>query len=210
MENKESYIQDLAAIRQYMERSSRYMNLSGLSGVLAGIYALIGAAAAYWVLYTYSNYRIGAGWQITTQKTIITVYLVGIAAIVLALALGTGVYLSHQRAKKEGRKLIDSTARKTAYFLLVPLMAGGLLGLMYLWRGHVDLTTSLTLVFYGVGLFCASHYTVKEIRVLALAEIVLGLVSTAFVGYGLIFWALGFGVLHIIVGLIMYNRYEKG
>ena len=51
MENKNyNPLDQLSDIRQLMERSSRFISLSGLSGVFAGIYAIIGAGAAYWYL----------------------------------------------------------------------------------------------------------------------------------------------------------------
>jgi len=51
MENK-SVHQNLESIRQLMERSVKFVSLSGLSGILAGIYALIGAVLAYREIYS--------------------------------------------------------------------------------------------------------------------------------------------------------------
>jgi len=65
----------------------------------------------------------------------------------------------------------------------------------------------LTLIFYGLALVNASKYTLSEIRSFGIAEIVLGLIAMAFIGYGLLFWAIGFGLLHIIYGIIMHVRY---
>jgi hypothetical protein len=47
-----------------------------------------------------------------------------------------------------------------------------------------------------------------EVRVLGISEVILGLMASWLVGYGLLFWAVGFGVLHIFYGLMMYFRYE--
>ena len=44
---KEEQLQNLAEIRSLMERSSRFISLSGLSGVGAGVCALVGSAAAH-------------------------------------------------------------------------------------------------------------------------------------------------------------------
>jgi hypothetical protein len=43
---------------------------------------------------------------------------------------------------------------------------------------------------------------------LGITEIILGLMSSWLIGYGLLFWAVGFGVMHIFYGLMMYFRYE--
>ena len=42
-----------------------------------------------------------------------------------------------------------------------------------------------------------------------MAEVVLGMISLSALQYGLLFWALGFGVLHIAYGTYMYLKYEK-
>jgi hypothetical protein len=65
------------------------------------------------------------------------------------------------------------------------------------------------LVFYGLALIQGSANTFDEIRYLGFSEIILGLISASVPGYGLVFWAIGFGVLHIIYGVIMYNKYDK-
>ncbi|MBT1700273.1 hypothetical protein KK083_25525, partial [Fulvivirgaceae bacterium PWU4] len=51
--------------------------------------------------------------------------------------------------------------------------------------------------------------TYDEIRYLGYCEITLGLIAALFPGYGLLAWAMGFGVLHIVYGAIMYNKYDK-
>ena len=65
------------------------------------------------------------------------------------------------------------------------------------------------LIFYGLALINSSKYTFFEIRYLGIAEIVLGLIASVFVSSGLILWAAGFGLLHIIYGIIMYYKYER-
>jgi hypothetical protein len=44
---------------------------------------------------------------------------------------------------------------------------------------------------------------------LGICEIGLGLIASIYMGYGLLFWAVGFGVLHIIYGIVMYMKYER-
>jgi hypothetical protein len=64
-------------------------------------------------------------------------------------------------------------------------------------------------VFYGLALVNASKYTLTDIRYLGITEIILGILNIFFLRRGLYFWALGFGVLHIIYGLVMWWKYER-
>jgi formate/nitrite transporter FocA (FNT family) len=207
MKDIPEYEKDLASIRTMMERSAKFLSLSGLSGVLAGVYALVGATAAYFMVhYPISpfNYRI---YSINEGTTLYKLIL--IALVVLAASISTGFWLSNRKAKKNGAILWSQTAQKLVVNLCIPLVTGGIFILIMLYTGHFGLAAPASLIFYGLALINASVNTYDEIRYLGFSEIILGLIAAAFPGYGLIFWALGFGVLHIIYGGIMYNKYDK-
>jgi len=118
--------------------------------------------------------------------------------------------LTQQRAKKQGRTIWDDTAKRLVINLAIPLVTGGLFLLILLLKGFVGIVAPGTLIFYGLALINASKYTITDIKVLGFSEIIVGLVATYFIGYGLFFWAFGFGVLHIVYGTWMYLKYEKG
>ncbi|MDH5368192.1 MAG: hypothetical protein OEW67_14490 [Cyclobacteriaceae bacterium] len=207
MEKQQNYIDDLSEIRNIMERSSRFVSLSGLSGILVGLYALIGAYMAYKTFYfsdelIYSRLRDGV---ISTN----VIKLVAIAFVVLILALGSAIGLSYRKAKKNGLPIWDNTAKLLFVNLFIPLISGGIFIVIMFSKGAIGLVAPSTLLFYGLALVNASKYTFNDIRYLGIAEIALGLMSAYFIGYGLLFWAIGFGVLHIIYGLWMYFKYEK-
>ncbi|MEM6843424.1 MAG: hypothetical protein AAF632_14445 [Bacteroidota bacterium] len=197
------YLQDISEIRSMMERSSRFISLSGLSGVMAGVYALIGAGLAHWCL---TLYRAG---EISSSRTV-TTYLFIIAGAVLLLAIGTGIWLTTRRARKQGHhKIWDMTARRLAIHLMIPLVVGGLFSLILVGQGYTGIVAPSMLIFYGLALINASKYTLTDIMYLGLAEVALGLLATVTIGYGLLFWALGFGGLHIVYGASMYFKYER-
>lgn len=201
---KEKYIEDLRDIKSIMERSSRFISLSGLSGVIAGVFALGAAYFAYQSVYEgqdYFSYRKA----MIDDQTIIT--LLGIAVGTLLLSFAAGIYFTQKRAKKHNQKLWDSQAKRLLINLFIPLIAGGTLCLILLFKGFVGLAAPLTLLFYGLALVNASKYTLSEIRSLGLLEIALGLIGCQLIGYGLILWAIGFGVLHIIYGIYMHVKY---
>ncbi len=203
---KEKYISDLKDIRSMMDRSSRFISLSGMAGVVAGALALGGAYLAYETIYLqeqYFDYR-----QADASDSIVF-QLVLIALGVLVLSLAAGFFLTQRRARKTRQSMWDAQARRMVINLFIPLAAGGILCLILLLKGFIGLLAPLTLIFYGLGLVNASKYTLTETRSLGIAEIVLGLLAAQFIGYGLFFWAIGFGALHIIYGLAMYLKYDR-
>lgn len=207
MKDIREYEKDLASIRTMMERSAKVLSLSGLSGVLAGFYALIGAVAAYYIVhYPISPLRQRI-YSIREPDTLIQ--LIAVATVVLIASLFTGVWLSNRKAKKSGESLWNPASKQMLFTMAVPLVSGGLFILIMLYTGHFGLAAPACLVFYGIALLQASHFTVNEVRYLGYCEIVLGLISAMVAGYGLLFWAIGFGVLHIVYGSIMYNRYDR-
>ncbi len=131
------------------------------------------------------------------------------AFLVLVFAVGTGIILTTRQARKKGQKIWDSTSQRLMINMTIPLIVGGVFCLSLLFYGIVGLVAPATLIFYGLALLNASKYTLEDIRYLAYCELALGCISTLFIGYGLMFWALGFGVLHIVYGASMYYKYER-
>jgi hypothetical protein len=202
-------LREIHDIKRIMERSSRFISLSGLSGIAAGICALV----ASWIAYTlisgyYTRYDSRPGFD-AMDFTRLKLDLMVLAAIVLAIALGTSYYFTWRRARQNHVPLWDISSRKLMWNMLVPLISGGLFILSMLQYNEWRFITPACLVFYGLALVNGSKYTLSEIRYLGYFQIVLGLINTQFVGYGLYFWAFGFGVLHIVYGTIMWWKYEK-
>jgi len=197
----EKQAEDLKAIREMMEKSSKFLSLSGLSGVIAGITAIIGAAVAY-ILLIQDPAHTGLS---PIQQLVI---LLSDATLVILISAGFGIYFSWRKAHKNNQKLFNKVTLRILYHLGVPLAAGGILSLIFLYRGDVEILASITLVFYGLALVNVSKFTFNEIHYLGIIEIILGLAAAVFLFYGIIFWTLGFGVCHIIYGWIMYKKYD--
>jgi len=207
MKEVHEYEKDIASIRTMMERSAKVISLSGLSGVLAGIYALVGAVAAYFIVHypiAPWHYRIDS---VADPDTLWKLLI--IAALVLTASLVTGFWLSGRKAKKQNITFWNNASKRLMINLAIPLVTGGIFILIVLNTGHFGLAAPASLLFYGLALIQASSNTFDEIRYLGYCEIILGLISAQLPGYGLIFWAVGFGLLHIIYGAIMYNKYDK-
>lgn len=213
MESK-NYQDDLSHIRQMMERSSRFISLSGISGVFAGFFALLGAGYAYWLLFGIGIYGENSGENINDlyRKTFVLDGIVGqlilVAILVLIAAIGAGVFFTMRKSKKNNLKVWDKTTKKLLFNFAVPLATGGLFCAGILFHGLHALLSPATLIFYGLALFNAGNYTFSDVKYLGICQIVLGIISLFFLGYGLFFWAIGFGVLHIVYGIIMHKKYR--
>ena len=207
MKSKEDYIKDISEIRSIMERSSRFISLSGLSGVMAGVYALVASYLAYRVMYVHSSILTYRKIYVLDKDTLIYLFLV--AVITLLLSVVTGIYLTTRKAKKDGLKIWEEGSKKLLVNLLIPLISGGVFIIAVAHRGYLWVVPPASLLFYGLALVNASKFTLKDVHYLGLSEIVLGLIATFYPGYGLIFWAVGFGILHILYGVSMYYKYER-
>jgi len=202
---QDNYLQDIQEIKQLMNRSSRFLSLSGLSGIFAGIYALVGA---YWGYEIIARKTVVAR-PYTGEQTLLLIKLLIIAGLVLLLSILTAFYFSYRKARKNGEKMWDVTAKNLLKSFLIPLVTGGIFALLLLNRQIYGLVAPITLIFYGLALINASKYTYGTIFYLGISEVIIGLLATAFPGYGLLFWAIGFGVFHIIYGTVMYFKFDR-
>ena len=198
----QKYLQDISDIKNMMNRSSQFISLSGLSGVLAGVYALIGAYIAHRLIEQQNNSYITLESQ--TFKAIIVT-----ALTVLVLSVASAFIMTHFKARKQGEKIWNSTSRRMMVNFLIPLITGGIFALLLLRQEVYGLIAPVTLIFYGLACVNASKYTLRDVRYLGITIVILGLVATEFSGYALEFWALGFGVCHIIYGSIMHFKYDR-
>ena len=205
MKEEQDYIRDISEIRTMMERSSKFMSLSGLAGIMAGIYALAGAWIAYKVIQFNPVEMVDETGSL--PGSISRVIL--LALIVLVLALSTAIYLSRRKANQREEKAWNAITKRLLMNMAVPLVAGGVLILVFISKGSIGMMVPTALIFYGLALYNAGRYTYEEVGTLGLIQIGLGLLCSYFMEYGLLFWSLGFGVLHIIYGTYMHYRYER-
>ncbi|MDZ7773169.1 MAG: hypothetical protein U5K31_10605 [Balneolaceae bacterium] len=208
MAAERDYGKDIAEIRTMMERSSRFMSLSGLAGVMAGIYALAGA----WVVHSVYDFNPDALFYTATGPG--SMYadmpkVAFVALLVMILAVSTAIFLSYRKAKRREETFWNATSRRLVANMAVPLAAGGVLAVILYAKGVIGLIAPVTLLFYGLALYTASKFTYDDVRVLGLIQIALGLAACWFVAYSLLIWAVGFGAVHILYGSYMYLRYER-
>ncbi|WP_370898579.1 hypothetical protein [Chryseobacterium gossypii] len=204
--DSKNYHEDLSHIRSMMERSSRFISLSGLSGVFAGLVALIGAAYAYFVFQREGIDYFDGERNIYSPALVRKLIIIGI--LILFFAVLSGYFFTVSKSRKKGLKIWDATTKRLLITFSVPLVTGGVVCLALLYHHLFPLVAPATLIFYGIALVNAERYTLTDIKYLGYCQIVLGLVSIFFLGWGLLFWAFGFGILHIVYGLIMHKKYK--
>lgn len=202
---------DLQTIRDIMERSSRFLSLSGLAGIFAGLCALIGATIAWFFIFDSDTERFGEFLRSTDVSLTsgIGLYLSLDAILVLGAAILGAAWFSHRKARLAGQPVWTVTTRRLIIHMIIPLLSGGIFILIMAFRNQLELVVAAMLIFYGLSLVNAGKFTFGEIHYLGLTEIVLGILAGIFVGQGLLLWTIGFGLTHLLYGSIMYYRYER-
>jgi len=210
MKNDSKSIEDIKAIRKIMEESSRFLSLSGLSGVFAGLTAIAGALVAYFFILDTGGIHYEDYFRRLSEKESFSLswQLIADAAIVLVLSVLFSLYFSTKKARRDGKNFWTPVSKRLLINLLIPLVTGGIFIIVLLFQNNIQLIVPCFLIFYGLALVNAGKFTFGEIFYLGILEIITGLVSAFVPGWGLIFWIFGFGVLHIIYGLAMYRKYE--
>jgi len=210
MKNDSTSLEDIKAIRKIMEESSRFLSLSGLSGIFAGVTAIAGALVAYFFILDKGSTGFDDYFSSLPQKEALALswQLLVDAVIVLVLSILFSFYFSIRKVKKEGKNFWTPVSRRLLINLLIPLVTGGVFIILLVCQDNIRLIVPCFLIFYGLSLVNAGKFTFGEIFYLGILEIITGLVSGFVPGRDLIFWILGFGLLHIIYGLAMYRKYD--
>ncbi len=216
MTKQNNHLDQLADIREMMARSSKFISLSGFSGIWVGSMALIGLASVFYFfpdyflnryLYTKVNYP---DYLLIGEPLVkFLKFVVFDAAIILISAISGALFFTYRKSVKRGDAIWNETTKRFLVSFLVPLLSGGAFILIAIYHGMFSIAGPLSLIFYGLALFNAGRYSLVEIRYLGLLEIGLGLLAAVFLGYTALFWGLGFGILHIVYGIHMYLKYDR-
>lgn len=207
MENNNNHSDDLKAIRKIMEESSRFLSLSGLSGVFIGILALIGASFALLIIN-----RVNPGTGLIIEAENIgreAGKLLAIdAVLVLIAAFGIAYYFALIKSRKKESPFWGPVTKRLLAGLSIPLIFGALFIIVLLVNNNPEYLVSAMLCFYGMALVNAGKFTFDEVQYLGIFELILGIAAGFLPGYGLIFWIMGFGILHILYGIILHRKYN--
>ena len=192
--------QAIQEIHRMMNRSLRFLSLSGLSGIFAGFYALLAVVIV-------EKYRQGLFLNALFSNDFL--FYILLSSITLVLALGTAFFFTRRKAHKNNIALWDQASKDALFYFLIPLVSGGVFCIALLYHNFIGLLAPTALIFYGLGLVSASRFTYSTILPLGILELLLGFLNLFYIGKGIWFWAVGFGVLHIIYGVYMYWKYDR-
>jgi hypothetical protein len=205
MEKHEEQLAAIQEMRDMMDQATRFKSISGLSGILAGILTFVCISTIYLVtgISPFESEALDRMWQTSSQALILCFISL------LIICIGIGFYLAMRNANQSGKSVWDNAAKRLAFSLVIPVFAGGIFSILLARFGLIAIAAPATLLFYGMGLVSASKYTLNAVRTVGLLFIILGLLATYFLAYGLLIWTLGFGLLHVIYGFIIYVKYER-
>lgn len=206
MKKHEEQLAAIEEMRNLMDRATRFRTISGLSAMVAGVLAII--CVAFVSLHTGIRFlEAGAFDRMLRGTKAMEVQLSFIFLLITSISFG--IYLAARNARLKGHLPWDSAAKRLALHMSIPLLAGGIFSVLIFQYSLFGLIPAITLLFYGLALFSASHYTLDTVRFLGISQIFLGLLATAWLAYGLVIWVMGFGVLHLIFGVYIYLKYER-
>ncbi len=156
--------EELASIRNMMEKSSKFSNLSGLSIFFTGLLTIIAASVIYFDIgFSYSDVEISYSQLINNEGSKENLdqkirLLSLIASVILALSLLILYVTASKKTKREGIKLFNPTFKRTVRSLVVPLVSGGVFSFFLIYNQMYGLVAPATLIFYGLGLIAASSF----------------------------------------------------
>ncbi|MEO6691179.1 MAG: hypothetical protein ABIO44_02455 [Saprospiraceae bacterium] len=199
------YKEDLQYIRQMMEKSSTFISLSGWSGISAGIIGLCSSAICWFLMDSYGIDYFDGNRNIYPKQLLINIFILALLTIIFTL--GISYYFTHKKARKLNLPIWTGMTKYLIIQLCIPLISGGIISLIFIWYKLYFLAAPTCLVFYGLSLTSASKYLKTDLFWLGICEIILGLLGMIIPGYGLVLWSIGFGLLHIVYGIVLQNKY---
>ena len=206
MKNHEEQLAAIQEMRNMMDQATRFKLISGLSGMIAGILSLLSLYVIY-IMSGISPFEVEALERVWRGSNPILISCIFISLFVACM--GLGLYMSRRNARQAGKNAWDGSAKRLVFSLLIPVLTGGVFSMLLIQLGLVSLFAPVTLLFYGMGLLSASKFTLDAVRTVGLIFIGLGLLATGILSYGLLIWTLGFGLVHIVYGFIIYVKYER-
>jgi hypothetical protein len=210
MDDYKKHLDNLSEIRLMMQRASKFISLSGLSGIFAGLFAIIGSMGATWYLkFFLPQAKSPLIFDSLGLKFSSVLLLLLWSAFILFLAVLAGIFFTTRNSRKKNLPLWDHSSKKLLFNLSIPLATGALFIVFIIFKEYYLLILPASLIFYGLSLINAGHFTFSDVKFLGYIEIVLGFISLLYQDFSLLIWTLGFGILHIVYGILMYYKYEK-
>jgi hypothetical protein len=184
----ERALENLAYIRETMERAGSFTAVPGWGGILMGVSAFLTAMLAA---------------RLPTNDLWFEAWM-GEAALALAI----GGWAMTQKAKASQGALLYGPGKKFALYLCPAMIAGALLTIVLYKQRSFDMMPGTWLLLYGVSVVTGGAFSVKVVPIMGMSFMALGTLAL-FSPFAWANWfmAAGFGVLHIAFGIVIARRY---
>jgi hypothetical protein len=183
----ERAMDNLRYIRETMERASSFTAISGWGQVAIGVTALIAAAVAH-------GQQIKAWLAIWSGEAVVSLLIAG--------------WSIDRKARASGLPLRTGPGRKVAFSLSPPLFAGALLTIAFYQAELTAYIPGLWLLLYGTGVITGGMFSVPVVPLMGVCFMALGAAALFLpTAFATLFMAAGFGVVHIVFGVVIARRY---
>jgi hypothetical protein len=181
-------LDNLAFIRETMERSTSFTAVPGYGGMLMGVTAIVAA-------YIASTQALRQDWLITWFAE-------------AGIAFAIGMLGMWYKSRIGDSSLFSAPALKFARAFAPPLIAGVVITLG-MWRfGHFEAMIPVWIVSYGAAIVSGGSYSVKIVPIMGWVFLALGAAAFALPpGYGDVYMGVTFGLVHIVFGAIIAKKH---
>ena len=186
--------ENLRVIRELMERSTKYSTFSGLSGILAGLYSIVGCIVTSLLPAA------------STDAPAFRIPFLVTWSLVIFCAVATDALLMKRRAARVGKRIVSRLGKQMIYAAGPGLGTGALLTL---WLARHNLITSVYPVWmlcYGIAVCAVGQFSQREVKTLGVAFLLTGTLCLLVPGLGLGLMALAFGGFHIAYALVISRK----
>lgn len=179
---------NLRFIRETMEAAGTFTAVSGWGQVVIGVTAICAAVLA-------SRETTPSNWV-----------LVWAAEAILALLIS--VWFMYNKAKTASLPLLTSSARKLLFSFTPVFVVGMVMTFAFVKMGMTHLLPGIWMLLYGTAVVAAGAFSVRIVPVMGASFIVLGAVALLSPeSWNTAIMILGFGVLHMVFGVVIARRH---
>ncbi len=199
-----------------LAQSSRFISLSGLSGVSVGISGLFATYIAHRLVASETKadkdmLSIVSGFDSYNETVHLFVgeNLIFLSIFTILFALLFSFYFTTAKSKKNNLSIWDGIVKRQLSVLSLPLIIGGIFISRLISTANFGFIIPVALIFYALSLINLRKYTSGDVAYLGYALLILGIVNLWIQRLGILFFALGFGIFHIIYGVVTFYFYER-
>ena len=199
-----------------LEQSSRFISLSGFSGIFVGLCGLLGAYITHNLVSTESHtdkemLEIIGGFDYynMTVHQFVGENLIFLALFTILFALLFAFYFTTLRSRRNRVPIWDEKIKRQISVLCLPNIVGAIFIMRLVLTANYGYIVPSALIFYAISLINIRRFTTGEVALLGYLLLLLGVVNLWMQGWGILFFGFGFGVLHVIYGIVTFFLYER-